>query len=94
MSRGNRVTLQVSVRGIGSEALGLRMTYRAEPIEEVVGLCEFGWVALRQFCISAVEGIRLPWTQAEMECIRRGGHLTSVRSEQAQNIVNNLLLNR
>ncbi|XP_045464827.1 uncharacterized protein LOC123674047 [Harmonia axyridis] len=93
VSRGNRVTLQVAVRGIRNGALGLRMTYRAEPIEEIVGLCEFGWVALRQFCISTVEGVRLPWAQAEMECIRRGGHLASVRSEHGQNIVNGLLLN-
>ncbi|KAK9876707.1 hypothetical protein WA026_014947 [Henosepilachna vigintioctopunctata] len=94
VSRGCRVTLQVTVRGMDNGAIGLRMTYRAEPIEEIVGLCEFGWVAMRQFCLSVTEGVKLPWAQAEIECVRKGGHLASIRSEHAQDIVDNLLLNR
>jgi hypothetical protein len=74
--------------------LGLRMTYRAAPVDEIVGACGFGWVSLKQFCVSAVEEAKLPWAQAEIECTRRGGHLASIRSEHSQTVVNNLLLNR
>lgn len=95
VSRENRVVLSVTVRGAGANAaLALRMSYRAEPIESVVGVCEFGWVVLRQFCITALEGVKLPWTQAEVECSRKGGHLASIRSEQDQKILDNLLVNR
>lgn len=94
VSRENKVVLKVSVRNVGTSALGLRMNYRAEAVEEIIGLCGFGWVAVKQFCISAVEGAKLPWAQAEMECRRRDGHLVSVRSEHMQRIINNMLMNR
>lgn len=94
VSRENKVVLKVSVRGVSVNALGLRMSYRAEAVEEITGLCGFGWVAVRQFCISAVEGAKLPWAQAEMECRRRDGHLASVRNEYTQHILNSMLMNR
>lgn len=96
VSRENKVVLKVSVRnsGAGGGALGLRMLYRAEPVESVVGVCGFGWIALRQFCVTAVEGAKLPWSQAEMECTRRGGHLASIRSVHDQMAIDNMLFNR
>lgn len=59
-----------------------------------LGMCGFGWIALRQFCVSAMEGVKLPWAQAEMECARKDGHLVSVRSEHGQNIIEKMLINR
>lgn len=94
VSRENKVMLKVSVRSVSTSALGLQMSYRAEAVEEITGLCGFGWVAVRQFCISAVEGAKLPWAQAEMECRRREGHLVSVRNEHTQRIINNMIMNR
>ncbi|XP_068905882.1 uncharacterized protein [Tenebrio molitor] len=93
VSRENKVVLRVNVRSSNGGALGLRMTYRAAPVDEIVGACGFGWVSLKQFCVSAVEEAKLPWAQAEIECTRRGGHLASIRSEHSQTVVNNLLLN-
>lgn len=94
VSRENKVMLKVSLRSVSGSALGMRMMYRTEPVEEIVGPCGFGWVALRQFCVIAVEAAKLPWAQAEMECSRRGGHLASIRNEYSQNIIDNLLFNR
>ncbi|KAF5284887.1 hypothetical protein FQR65_LT13379 [Abscondita terminalis] len=94
LSRENKVVLRVSVRSSSGGALSLRMFYKAEPIDDIVGRCGFSWVALRQFCISAFESSKLPWAQAEIECTRKGGHLISIRNEHAQTLVNNLLLNR
>ncbi|XP_017779050.1 PREDICTED: uncharacterized protein LOC108564494 isoform X2 [Nicrophorus vespilloides] len=95
VSRENKVVLKVRVRtdGGGGAALGMRLSYRAEAAEDIVGMCGFGWVALRQFCVSAVEDLKLPWAQAELECGRRGGHLASIRNEHAQTLIDNLLLN-
>jgi hypothetical protein len=101
LSRGNSVTLRVVIHQ-ESEQSGhdtpnipaLKLWYHAEPIAEVVEQCGFGWVSVRQFCVTAVEDLRLPWQEAEVECNRRGGHLASIRSEVAQDLVDNMLLNR
>lgn len=92
-STENRVIMKVIVRGTDHN-LRMRFRYHANPIQEIVQQCSFGWVAVRQFCVTTVENIRMPWQQAELECNRKGGHLASVRSEQAQIIIDNLLLNR
>ncbi|KAG5899371.1 hypothetical protein JTB14_036860 [Gonioctena quinquepunctata] len=99
VSRENKVVLKVIVRYSGgmrekSGTLGLKMSYQAETVEKIVGVCEFGWVVLRQFCVSAMEGVKLPWAQAEMECTRKGGHLASVSSDHDQQLLDHLLINR
>jgi hypothetical protein len=100
-SRGNSVVLRVVAHKDpepsghdGSHTPALKLWYHAEPVSDVTERCAFGWVSVRQFCVAAVEDMRLPWLEAEMECGRRGGHLASIRSEQAQDLVDTLLLNR
>lgn len=95
VSRSNRVILRVTVRRASADTTGLslKMSYRAQQVEDIVGLCGFGWVAMRQFCVTAVEGSRMPWAQAEMECVLRGGHLASIRNEHSQEIMDALLIN-
>lgn len=94
VSRENKVVLKVIVRSTYDGALRLSMSYRAEPVESIVGVCEFGWVLLRQFCVAAMEMAKLPWAQAEIECTRKGGHLASIRNNNDQIILDNLLINR
>ncbi|KAL1516741.1 hypothetical protein ABEB36_000605 [Hypothenemus hampei] len=95
VSKGNKIVLKVSREYETSiSTLRLRISYRADPISEIVGSCEFGWVAMRQFCVTVLDSVKLPWARAETECVLRGGHLVSVRSERDQKIVNDLLINR
>lgn len=72
----------------------LKLWYHAEPIIDIVGQCSYGWVSMGQFCVSVFERAKLPWAQAEAECVRQGGHLASIRSEQDQATVDQLLLSR
>lgn len=94
VSKENKIVLRVTVKSVYGNPLGLKMAYVSEPVSEVIGPCEFGWVALGQFCMSAMENTKLPWSQAEMECVKKGGHLASIRNDIAQNLIDDLLLNR
>lgn len=67
--------------------------YTAIPIPEIVSQCAFGWIAVNQFCISAVESA-LPWKEAELHCKTLGGHLASIKSEREQKLIDTLLMNR
>lgn len=67
--------------------------YTALPIPEIVSQCAFGWIAVNQFCISAIE-MSLPWKQAEAHCKSLGGHLASIKSEREQRLIDTLLMNR
>lgn len=71
----------------------LYIEYTALPIPEIVSQCAFGWIAINQFCVSAVE-VALPWKQAENHCKALGGHLASIKSEREQKIIDTLLMNR
>lgn len=71
----------------------VKFWYNAEPIREIVGLCDFGEVLVKQFCVSAVR-VKLDWDHAEQFCSKKGGHLVSIRDENAQSVIDNLLINR
>ncbi|XP_050299041.1 uncharacterized protein LOC126737949 isoform X2 [Anthonomus grandis grandis] len=94
VSKDNKIVLKVT-RGAETSGgnLRLRISYKADPDPSVVGLCDFGWVAMRQFCITVVDNMKMQWAKAEGECVIRGGHLVSVRSERDQKIVDSLLVN-
>lgn len=55
--------------------------------------CAFGWIAVQQLCVAAVEQ-KETWTNAEKECKRRGGNLAVVRSEREQRLIDVMLVNR
>lgn len=69
------------------------LEYSAVPIPEIVSQCAFGWIAVNQFCISAIE-TALPWKEAEEHCKSLGGHLASIKSEREQKLIDTLLMNR
>ncbi|KAL9879695.1 uncharacterized protein ACN2A1_011533 isoform 3-T22 [Glossina fuscipes fuscipes] len=68
------------------------LSYRARPKPDIVSSCAFGWIAMQQFCIAAIEAI-MTWHEAEQRCVQLGGHLVSIRNEQQQQTINELLLN-
>ncbi|RZF36004.1 hypothetical protein LSTR_LSTR005820, partial [Laodelphax striatellus] len=87
LSRENRVTVRVTA----SSLVRLHLWYDTVAVAELVQQCDFGWVAVGRFCLTAVEDRKLGWTEAEQECQNRGGHLASIRSEHTQHLVDNLL---
>lgn len=94
LSNESEVTKR-SVSGDGDTVgLFLKLWYHSQPMEGVVGGCSYGWVGLRQFCVAVFEHARLPWAQAEAECVHQGGHLVSIRSEQDQAVIDELLIQR
>jgi hypothetical protein len=76
-----------------SDVLTLHLEYTANAIESIVSQCAFGWILVGQFCVSTVNEL-LTWQESENHCNQRGGHLTSIRSENEQVLVDKLLLNR
>lgn len=71
----------------------LHLEYSAIAIESIVSQCAFGWILVGQFCVAAVNEM-MTWQQSENYCNQKGGHLTSIRSENEQVLVDKLLLNR
>jgi Lectin C-type domain len=75
-----------------SRVPSLYMEYSAHPVESIVSQCAFGWIALSQFCVTAIERA-VDWPTAESECNKLGGHLVSIRSENDQKLIDQLLFN-
>lgn len=94
ISRENRVTLRVTSRALGHAQSSLRVVYDSVKVPEVVQQCEWGWVAVKQFCVRVVEDRRVTWAEAEQACGSWDGHLASIRSELDQELVDNMLLFR
>lgn len=70
----------------------LFIEYNAQSIDSIVSQCAFGWIASKQFCVSAIEK-SVTWSEAEFDCTVNGGHLASIRSDSEQKIIDKLLLN-
>lgn len=65
--------------------------YEAVPDSRIVGSCPFGWMAMQQLCITAVEKART-WLAAELECKTRNGNLAVIRDEREQRQIDMMLL--
>lgn len=93
-SQENVVTIKIIAQAVNVNSYPVvKFWYHAEPVPEIVGMCEFGEVLVKQFCVSAIR-VRLDWDKAEQYCAKKGGHLVSIRDENAQSIIDNLLINR
>ncbi|XP_073829879.1 uncharacterized protein isoform X3 [Musca autumnalis] len=67
------------------------LSYQARPLKNIVSNCAFGWIAMQQFCIAAIE-LAMSWHEGEKYCSKLGGHLVSIRNEQQQQTINELLI--
>lgn len=101
ISKSNKLIIRVvkSINGdiyssASSDSImpSLFIEYNAQSIDSIVSQCAFGWIAAKQFCISAIEKA-LTWSEAELDCSVQGGHLASIRSDSEQKIIDKLLLN-
>lgn len=78
-------------KGETSSRIGLE--YSSVPIESIVSQCDFGWIMVGQFCLSTF-GELLPWQAAESFCNELGGNLASIRNENEQQMIDEMVLNR
>ncbi|XP_059222708.1 uncharacterized protein LOC106084839 isoform X3 [Stomoxys calcitrans] len=67
------------------------LSYQARPLKNIVSNCAFGWIAMQQFCIATIE-LTMSWHEGEKHCSKLGGHLVSIRNEQQQQTINELLI--
>ncbi|CAF4926780.1 unnamed protein product [Pieris macdunnoughi] len=92
ISEGNSIRLNVSILAKkNSSAMWLKVWWMDKPMEDMVGNCEFSWIASGDFCVSAIRDIKKTWRQAEAECVKLGGHLASLADEHQQQILDQLL---
>lgn len=77
----------------GSLPPSLYFDYVALAERKFESQCAFGWIAVQQLCVAAVEQ-KETWPNAEKECKRRGGNLAVVRSEHEQRLIDVMLVNR
>lgn len=68
------------------------LTYQAQSVPEISSNCGFGWIAMQQLCITAIEK-RLTWNEAEQHCLQLNGHLVSIHNAKQQQIIDDLLVN-
>lgn len=101
ISKNNKLIIRVvknlngdiySSTSLNSIMPSLFIEYNAQSIDSIVSQCAFGWISVKQFCISAIEKA-LTWSEAELDCSVNGGHLASIRSDSEQKIIDKLLLN-
>lgn len=90
--RPTTTSADASIHVAAIQLPSIYLSYQAVAVPEIMSNCAFGWIAMQQFCISAIE-LALPWHAAEQHCVELGGHLASIRNDQQQQIVNSLLLN-
>lgn len=94
VSERNSVRLNISVLGKkNTMAMWLKVWWMDKPVEEVIGHCDYGWVLSGDFCVTAMRETKRAWRQAEVDCVRLGGHLASVLNERQQQIMDQVLLN-
>ncbi|XP_050429193.1 uncharacterized protein LOC126838643 isoform X2 [Adelges cooleyi] len=92
LSKANVVLLESS--SASSRAPTLIVSYRAEPVAEIVQQCLYGSVSLKAGRCLTIVNEMLNWNEAEEFCVRNGGgHLASIDSYQTQSLVDTILIN-
>ncbi|XP_024085463.1 uncharacterized protein LOC106663479 isoform X2 [Cimex lectularius] len=93
LSNGNSVTLRVQAKDGLVAYPSISIRYEAIGEESLIGGCSWPWVRYSVLCLLVVEGPKLPWRDAEEDCISKGGHLASIQSQEQQDLIDLMLLN-
>ncbi|XP_026681657.1 LOW QUALITY PROTEIN: uncharacterized protein LOC103512334 [Diaphorina citri] len=90
VSRENKIQLKILAKNFIHK--WIHIIYETLAIEHIVQNCHLGSIAVRQFCLSVVDSVKLSWPEAESECVKRHGHLASIRSAYTQSMIDSMLL--
>ncbi|XP_050534500.1 uncharacterized protein LOC126901790 isoform X3 [Daktulosphaira vitifoliae] len=91
LSNANIVLMESS--SVSLRVPTLKVTYKAEPINEIVKQCPYGSVSLKSSqCLTIINEMQ-NWNDAEDFCIENGGHLVSIDSHQTQLLIDTILIN-
>lgn len=91
----NQIRFRIAWRAAGREnTAAFFLRYEAVEVPEIVNGCPFGSVSVNSFCVNLVDWLKLNWSAAEDECLRKGGHLASILDEQSQSVIDEYLLRR
>ncbi|CAG7720057.1 unnamed protein product [Allacma fusca] len=85
-SSGNRVKITLNLKYFDR----FHLSYQSSKIPEITGNCDSGWVTLDYGCVTLIEK-PASWVTAEEECQNRGGHLTTVRDELAEDKIQKII---
>ncbi|XP_026688194.1 uncharacterized protein LOC113472597, partial [Diaphorina citri] len=90
VSRENKIQLKILAKNFIHK--WIHIIYETLAIDHIVQNCHLGSIAVRQFCLSVVDSVKLSWPEAESECVKRHGHLASIRSAYTQSMIDSMLL--
>ncbi|KAF6202825.1 hypothetical protein GE061_003230 [Apolygus lucorum] len=93
LSSRNSMTIRVEAKAGLLAYPAMYIRYEATGEESLVAGCPWPWLRHLNLCLRVVEEEQT-WDAAEASCQAVGGHLASIRSQELQDIIDLMLINR